>query len=225
MLTEKEAEQVIAEAGEGPGIVKQQVTISAPNMHQAVFRLDGTAPYMQARFSEKARNEMREKMLGGSVSKKGKKREARDFKKDFEDAMHVAEGGWCGIPAGAFRSAMIDACRVVGFKMTLAKQSIFIRADGYDRIDRTPLVRIYGKPEPNEMAVRNASGVADIRIRPMWRKWYCNLSVVFDADQFTLADVSNLLMRAGVQVGVGEGRPFSRMSHGMGMGLFEVRPK
>jgi hypothetical protein len=46
--------------------------------------------------------------------------------------------------------------------------------------------------------------------------------VVYDADQFTLEDVSNLLARAGMQVGIGEGRPDSKMSAGMGWGTFRI---
>jgi hypothetical protein len=46
--------------------------------------------------------------------------------------------------------------------------------------------------------------------------------VSFDADQFALGDIGNLLVRVGMQVGIGEGRPDSKKSAGMGWGLFEV---
>jgi hypothetical protein len=72
------------------------------------------------------------------------------------------------------------------------------------------------------MATRNATGVADIRVRPMWRKWALNVVLRFDADQFTTSDVVNLLSRAGEQVGIGEGRPFSKSSNGLGFGTFTV---
>lgn len=118
---------------------------------------------------------------------------------------------------------MISACRLVGFKMTVAKLSVFVEADGLDADDGTPLVRIIGgEPERNEMVARNETGVADLRIRPMWRDWGARLRIRYDAGQFTMADVINLLHRAGAQVGVGEGRPDSRSSAGMGFGLFEV---
>jgi hypothetical protein len=45
----------------------------------------------------------------------------------------------------------------------------------------------------------------------------------WDADQFSVNDVMNLLSRAGVQVGIGEGRPFSKNSNGMGWGTWEVQ--
>jgi hypothetical protein len=56
----------------------------------------------------------------------------------------------------------------------------------------------------------------------MWREWGLTLKVKFDADQFSATDVTNLLLRAGLQVGVGEGRPDSRESAGLGWGTFEI---
>ena len=107
--------------------------------------------------------------------------------------------------------------------MTHAKMSVFVAADGFDEIDGVPLVRLVaGKPERVDMATRNATGVADIRVRPMWRKWGAELRLRYDADQFTASDVVNLLSRAGEQVGVGEGRPFSKSSNGLGYGTFRV---
>lgn len=199
------------------------VSISKPNFAVIKLKLVGTAPYMQARFSAKAMNAMMEKMAAGSTAKKGKQRAARDFDSDFREAQHISEDGWNGIPASAFRNACIDVCRMVGFKMTHAKMSVFVQADGYDKVDGSPLVKIRGKaPERTELPVRNATGVMDIRVRPMWREWSVVLVVQYDADQFTAEDVTNLIARAGMQVGVGEGRPFSRESNGMGYGTWTV---
>lgn len=201
---------------------RQTVQIAAPKLRIAKFKLIGTAPYVQLRFSQKAMNAMADKMKAGSQARGKKVRAARDFDDDFEQAKHVSTEGWVGIPAGSFRAAMISACRLVGFKMTLAKLSCFIIADGYDKVDGVPLVKLAGKPEKNIMAVRNATGVADLRCRPMWRKWTVDLQVQYDEDQFSLQDITNLLMRVGMQVGVGEGRPDSRESAGLGWGTFRL---
>jgi hypothetical protein len=188
------------------------------------FKLTGTSPLMQARFSAKAMQAMMAKMAAGSQAKKGKQREARDFDADFRAAQHVSTEGWVGIPAAAFRNACIDVCRMVGFKMTHAKMSLFIEADGLDSVDGTPLVKLDApEPERVDMAVRNSTGVADIRVRPMWRKWGLTLHVKFDQSQFAATDVANLLERAGSQVGIGEGRPFSKQSNGLGYGCFTIR--
>ncbi len=197
--------------------------ISPPNLRTIKTRIVGVSPLMVCRFSKKAMDAMMSKHAAGSQAKKGTAKAARDFDADFQGARHIAEDGWDGIHAGAFRNAMISACRLVGFKMTLAKLSVFIEADGFDQVDGVPLVRIIGdEPEKNVMHTRNATGVIDLRIRPMWRRWKCDLNIRYDADQFKIADVLNLLARAGMQVGVCEGRPDSRMSAGMGMGLFRL---
>lgn len=202
--------------------VTQPVTIKPANIQTASFKIVGTAPLVQARFSEKAKQAMMSKMAAGSTASKSRAKPARDFDEDMKNAMHISEEGWQGIPAGAFRNAMISACRLVGFKMTLAKLSVFVAADGFDKVDGIPLIRFEGTPERHEMAARVGIDGTDIRIRPMWRKWSATVNVKYDADQFTITDVANLMQRVGLQVGIGEGRPDSRSSAGLGWGTFEL---
>ena len=203
----------------------REVQIKAPNLQTAEFRIIGTAPYMQARFAAKAMQAMMAKHAAGSQANKSKNRAARDFNADYEGAKHKFKDGTCGIPAGAFRNAMVSACRLVNFKMTIGKLSVFVEADGLDEVDGTPLVRIKGTPERTDLAVRNDSGVCDIRVRPMWREWSALVRIRFDADQFSVEDVANLLARVGMQIGIGEGRPDSKESCGMGYGLFKIEGK
>lgn len=205
------------------GTAAKTIKITPPNFETLHVRVEGTSPYMQARFSEKARQKMRANQEAGQSARGKKTREARDFAADFIAAQHVSEDGWIGMPASAFRNAAIDVCRMVGFVMTHAKMSIFIEQDGRDKVDGLGLVRLdAGAPEQTEMAVPNANGNCDIRVRPLWREWAANLRVRYDADQFTAEDVVNLLSRAGMQIGVGEGRPFSKKSNGLGFGLWRI---
>jgi len=198
------------------------VVIKPARLRTVEFKIVGESPLVQARFSGKAMQAMMSKMAAGPQANKSRAKDARDFNADFENAKHIGTDGKQGIPAGAFRQAMISACRLVGFKMTLAKLSVFVEADDFDRIDGIPLVHFNGTPERLDMAVRNATGVADIRVRPMWRTWDAKLRIRFDEDQFSAADVTNLLVRVGQQVGIGEGRPDSRESAGLGWGTFRV---
>jgi hypothetical protein len=196
------------------------------NILRATFEINGTAPFVQARFSKKA--ELMGAMATKSADKKSKSARApRDYDKDFIDAQHVSTAGWNGIPCPAFRSAMIAACRTVGLVMTTAKMSVFVLPDGFDAEEGTPLVRLIAKdkPERSELPVRNANGGIDIRIRPMWREWGAKVTVEFDADMISAESVVNLLDRAGRQVGIGEGRPFSKNSTGQGWGTFTVVTK
>ncbi len=198
--------------------------IKPANIIRTTLNIRGTAPLVINKFSKKARDKMMSDMATPKSAKKSKtERPPRDYEDDFQQARHRSVSGWDGIPCSAFRAAMIDACRTVGLVMTKAKMSVFVIADGFDVDDGTPLVRIVADdPERTESLVRNDNGGADIRIRPMWREWEAAVTVEFDADMITPESVVNLLDRAGRQVGVCEGRPFSKNSVGQGWGTFSV---
>lgn len=200
----------------------KQLEIKAPRLHVLELKIVGTAPYVQHRFSAKAINQIIATQKAGTVAKGKKVREPKDFDEVYTSAMHMSREGWCGIPAGAFRNAMISACRTVGYKMTHAKLAAFVLADGFDKVDGTPLIKIIGTPHRHTAHARNDNGSVDIRMRPMWDEWSAIVRIRYDADMFCEADVANLMMRVGMQVGIGEGRPDSKNSAGMGWGTFEL---
>lgn len=199
------------------------VTIAPPKMAIMTLHIVGTSPLMICRFSEKSMNAIKEKQEAGSQANAKKQRSARDFEADFQSARHLSKDGWDGINASAFRNGAIDVCRVANFKMTHAKLAVFVEADGYDKIDSVPLVKIHGEePRNSVMAVRNATGVMDLRARPYWEAWEMFPRVRFDLNVFSKNDVINLLMRVGQQAGIGEGRPNGRTGAGIGFGLFNI---
>ncbi len=198
------------------------IQISSPAFKIIELRIDGEAPLVQHKFSEKAKNQIIATQMAGSQAKGKKVREPKDFDAVYKGAMHVSKEGWAGIPAGAFRNAMISACRTVGYKMTHAKLAAFVLADGFEADDGTPLIRIYGEPKKHTAYARNDNGSVDIRVRPMWETWHAFVRIRFDSDMFSEADVTNLMMRVGMQVGIGEGRPDSKNSGGMGWGTFSI---
>jgi len=204
----------------------ETITITPPNFETLEVWIRGTAPLVVHKFSRKAKEAIRARQEAGSTAGKNRKKEAKDFVECFNGARHISADGWDGIHAAAFRSACVSACRLVGFKMSLAKLGIFVLADGLDNDEGTPLVRIYGgAPKMLESMVRVGSGkmqTVDISVRPQWLDWGARLRVRFDADLFTRNEIANLISRAGMQVGVGEGRPDSKTSDGMGWGTFEI---
>lgn len=213
----------MADSSTKPDRAKPILTITPPNMAVIKFFIEGTAPLMVAKFSQKAINAIKEAHETGSASKTRKKREARDFEADALGARHLSFDGWDGVNASSFRNAAIDACRAAGFVMTRAKLCIFCEADGYDIESNEPLVRIIAaEPTTSTMAVRNASGVMDLRARPMWPEWKMEVRIRFDQDILTQQDIVNLMARVGMQVGIGEGRPFGREGSGIGYGLFKI---
>lgn len=207
---------------------QEAIHIAPPNMQMGEVWIKGLSPLVIHKFSTKAKLAIKAKQEAGSTAKKGNKKEAKDFNACFQEARHISMEGWDGIPASAFRNACISACRLVGFKMSLAKLSIFIVEDGWDSDEGTPLIRIIGgEPRVLESMVRvgGIQKVADISVRPQWLEWGARLRFRYDADQFTASDVVNLLARVGLQVGICEGRPDSTSSAGMGWGTFEISTK
>ena len=202
-----------------------EVIIKKANTQRALVRIRGTTPLVLNAFPQKSRNQIMETQMAGSQARKGKKREPKNFDEVYKGACHIARtGGWHGIPASAFRKAAISACRLSGFAMTIAKLSLFVDADGFDKVDGTPLVKITkGKPSKHYMHARPERGGVDIRVRPQWQEgWEAVLRMRWDADQFSANDLLNLLSRVGEQVGIGEGRYDSKKSAGLGWGCFEI---
>lgn len=199
------------------------VSISAPNLKIAVFNVTGVAPLVIHRFSAKTKAEMKLKMETGKAASSKKNRVPKDTDDTYQESRYISSDGWDGLHAGAVRNAMISACRLVGFKMTLAKLSIFAIPDGWDKQEpQIPLIRIYGEPTKQEDMARVSTGEPYVTVRAAYHKWSMKVKIRWDADQFTSDDIFNLLYRVGAQVGVGEGRPDSKRSAGMGWGLFEV---
>ena len=197
------------------------VMIKAPKFKTAVFELIGTAPLVIHRFSAKTKLQMKQKMEAGKTASSKKDRSAKDTDELYEEAKYVSKENWEGFHAAAVRNAMISACRLVNFKMTLAKLSLFVEADGWDKFEpQIPLVRIIGKSEKLESICLVETGQPYVSVRAIYQNWKANVKIRWDADQFSLEDVSNLLSRVGLQVGLCEGRPDSKNSAGMGWGLF-----
>jgi hypothetical protein len=200
----------------------QKITISEPNFQTVAFRIEGTAPLMIHHFGEKARKQMMDKQT--AKEKVRGPRQPKDYEAEFNSARYLSAKGWDGFYAGSIRNAMISAARYVdGLQMTKSKGLFFVQADGNDKTDGTPLVKIQGcKAIHDTRPARNDDKGADIRNRPRFDNWYADIRIDFDADAMTAQDVGNLLHRAGAQVGIGDGRPGSPNSNGMGFGTFSV---
>lgn len=203
---------------------KQAVVIKAPNFQRAEFEIVGDAPLVIHRFSAKTKEQMKQKMEAGKPAGSKKNREAKSTDETYEESRYISEDGWDGFNVASLRAAMISACRLVGFKMTLAKLSLFVEKQGDDAKEpQFGLIKIIGTPTKQEDMARVETGQPYVTVRAAYHKWSANVTIRWDADQFTHQDVVNLLARVGLQVGLGEGRPDSKNSAGMGWGLFSVK--
>ena len=203
-----------------------RVTITPPKLGRAKVRIVGTAPYIQNRFSSDNRDKMLAAQKEGSGAKRTRKAKApKDFEKIFKASMHISQKGWIGIPATALRNAMIDACRLTEMDMVRAKMCIKIIPQGLDTENLEGLVEIKGTPRMHIERVKVGIASTDLASRAMFEKWESTFEIEWDDDVFKAQDIVNLLARAGWQVGIGAGRPLSKMSGGTGKGTFEVDMK
>lgn len=200
----------------------QRVTITAPNFQVASFEIAGDLLVIH-RMSSKLKGEMLAKQEEGKSASSKRKRQPKSSDDTYEQARYRSPEGWDGFQASAIRNAMISACRLTDMKMTLAKLSCFILADGNDAEEpQIPLIRIIGKPVKQMDMARVATGEPYVTVRACYRNWKARVRIRWDADQFSISDITNLLHRVGEQVGIGEGRPDSKKSAGMGWGTFKV---
>lgn len=179
------------------------ISIPAPDIQTAHFRLVGTTSLICHAWSDKAKKMMLDKQMKKATTGKL----AKDPEQDFYDSLYpMPDGEGYGFPAIAWKAAMVRAGTYLDLKMTFLR-GVFHVPDGYVRID--------GKPEPREDMVRLQGNTADIRYRGEFMPWAVELPIQFNARVITHEQLANLLVTAGFSVGVGEWRPEKDGNHGM----------
>lgn len=205
-----------------PSKEKQEITINPPNIIRSEFEIEGTSTLVSNRFSAEVAQQLKFDMAN-NVTKAAKKerRKARDFESEAKASLYQNADGWYGMPANAFKSALVRAGSLCGVEMTVLKQCLFVVADGVDELEtHIQLVRVYGEPTAFQVPTRT-KGVVNISSRGRFEAgWRCILRVEHDPAFISTQSIANLIMRAGVSVGIGAGRPMSSTSVGMGWGTF-----
>lgn len=164
------------------------------------LRIKSTSPMIQHKWSEKAKQMMREKHAG----KKTKTREVREPEKEMVEATYVTDGGDFAIPGMAFKSALVAAAhKDLGVEKTMVRKAIFLRTSDPNKM----LPIECDPPRLREDCVRVGAGSADLRYRPQFDSWTCEVELEVDGDLLTQADIVALINRAGFGVGIGEMRP------------------
>ncbi len=186
------------------------VVLRPLDLRQVEVPIVGVTEYISHKWSEKAKR----LMLEAQTSKTRRKKEPKNPKEDYEGSIYWLPDGKPGIPAAAFKAAIVGACRLFeGLPMTQAKLAITVMGE---------LVPIVGKPEMREDMVRLETGVADIRYRAGFFPWSTTLPIRFNAGILNLDSLIALVDAAG-QGGVGEWRPSAPKSASGTYGMFEVK--
>jgi hypothetical protein len=136
------------------------------------------------------------------------KKGRRNPKEEAEACVYRLPNGKPGIPATAFKSAIIDACRFFDKpSMKEAKLWFYVIGEGPDQ-----LVEIKGKSILREDTPRNANGSADLRYRYAFDDWSATLRIRFP-EVCTDADSVAALVDAAGRCGVGDWRPSAPKSN------------
>jgi hypothetical protein len=179
------------------------------------FGIRGTSPIIMHQWSEKAKSMMRDKQQAG------KKTRERELRKPGDEAMaatYRTESGDVGIPAMAFKSAILTAAhKDIGIEKTLVRKALFLICKDPGLV--LPFTAC-DEPIVREDMVRVGMGAADLRYRPEFRNWKCVVELEIDAELLQDADVLALVGRAGFGVGLCEWRP----EKGGEFGRFEIDP-
>jgi hypothetical protein len=178
--------------------------------------IEGLSPLIIHAFSEKAKQMMRDKQSG---ARSRKKLEPKVPEQEAEAAMYRLPDGRTGLPAVAFKAAIVGAARLYdGLTLVETKQLIFVEGEGPDQ-----LVPIEGDWYVREDTPRIGQGTTDLRYRPCFPEWSATLRVTFVPMKIDLESVVNLTNAGGLG-GVGEWRPSAPKSLTGTFGRFGVIP-
>lgn len=181
-----------------------------------VIPIVGLTPVIPHQWSEKAKKLMRDKQFGGPGYVKPK-HEAKKLEEEAEAALYRLEDGRPGMPATAFKGAMVAACRFFsGLPMTEGRLMLFVKGEGPDQ-----LVPIAGTEQIREDMPRNATGVVDLRYRTALLDWSAELEIIYPPSLITQESVIALVDASG-RVGVGDWRPGSPKSNTGTFGTYRI---
>lgn len=182
---------------------EQAITLPALNIQFLKLRIKGDSPLICHAWSEKAKREMLDKQM--KIAKQAKA--AKDPQADYEASLYKLPDGGFGFPAVAFKGAAVSACSsIAGVTKVEARGAFHIMGD---------MVKIDGEPTPREDMVRLNGLTADIRHRGEFREWGAEITLRYNANVLSPAEILNLFNTAGFAVGVGEWRPEKDGSFGM----------
>lgn len=208
---------------------KTEVRVRPLRLSEVAFKVYSLSPYMQHRFSEKAKEIIRLKKEGKSAESKVMARQVSDPYADAVAAAYIdPRTHVCGVPVTQIKQAMESAAhKDTGVPKTAVRKGVFFRHAFRSRCG-SPCVPIYdtkgreyvqpdreGNPmveghptfHIREDCVRVGMGSADLRYRPEIEDWMVELHAQINLDLISAQEAVNLLEHGGWGSGIGEWRP------------------
>jgi hypothetical protein len=168
--------------------------------HNTILHLRAITPVISHRFTEKAKQEILDKKMGIA---KGKRPPCVP-EQEFEDAKYKTRDGREGLPALAFKCAIVDAASYIeGVTKVIIRGALFVESQEevipfthFDEcIMRSDVVRV------------GTNRAADIRFRPMYVGWKIDVPVSFMPRVLSAEQLHHLALYAGFSVGICGWRP------------------
>lgn len=210
----------------------EEIAIRKMETVTAKIRIVGDSPLIVHAWSEKAKREMLDTQTGKNKTKKKPCKLPFD---DFARALYwitpmptetikdpcngeqrevvteelfdkaVKEGAKFGFPANSFKMAGNSAA----YRMGWVKNQMQLRGAYFISSEYGELAEIKGDvPMLREDTVRVGMGSSDLRYRPIFENWYCDLTLTIDKGYgLSLDDIVNVIQAGGSGVGIGEWRP------------------
>lgn len=198
---------------------KGPITLHRLEDNEISIPIVGVSPLIPHRWSEKAKAMMLDKQQAEGKSVRAKKA-PKDPEKEAHEATYWLDDGTPGVPATAFKSALVDGCRFFdAVTMTDIRRMVYVA--GTQNVNNETLVPIFGELTLTEDTPRNATGVADLRYRNYIWPWRTIVTVRFPSSVISAESILALL-DAGGRSGVGDWRPSSPKSNTGTFGTFRV---
>jgi len=201
---------------------QKSTVVEVPALEIAKCKIEvvGTSELLVHNWSKKSRQQMADKQAGKAT----KKKENRDPVADYYESMYIISGDPTkdqkdvkkpvsskrakavhGIPSTGFKKAMIRGAKMAGAVMTDTRNAFYV--EGTKGVDYSWLVPIeFSGVSMHEGIVRLQGKTADLRYRPIYTDWKCDLTIQFNTALIGLDQLINLLRNAGFGVGVCEHR-------------------
>ena len=184
---------------------KQKVTIKVdlPHIQIISIKIFGDTPLIQQKWTEKAKNEIRQKQAGIRILK----RPVRNPDQEYKDSYYVNKEGHVAFPASAIKNAVIAVAQRKGFvgrfDGPLMKGSFFIQADEENLLEvQYEEMRM----REDNVILGGPSRPADLRYRAEFLNWSIAFKVELDPEILTPETFINILAHAGFSNGLGEWR-------------------
>ncbi len=202
--------------GRATGATDSVIALPQISFGTVTMRVIGDSPLVVHRWSDKARKEMLDKQMKRPRQAKA----AKDPEQDYAESMYryhngfdvrdenIWDGKTYGFPATAFKAAAVAAVTHIDGLTKVAARGMFHINLGAD------LVKIIGEPKMREDMVR-VQMTTDIRYRGEFFPWAADLTIRYNENAVSVAQIANMLNVAGFSIGVGESRPERNGAWGM----------